>query len=286
MKLNSAQLEAFFTVAKLLHFTRAAAHLNVTQSALSQRIAKLEDDLETTLFIRDRGSIRLTEPGERVLRFCQINDLAESELFEKLKDSKDDFAGVLRVGGFSSVNRSLIIPAMKKIMFENPRLSIHLVTKELHELEKLLKSSEADYIVTNRKSTTFDIKSVFLGFEENVLVKSTKYPDTEIFLDHDERDATTNSYFSKSNSNLKSSMKRYLDDVYGLIDGVKCGYGKAILPLHLIEGEREIEILEPKRVLTVPVYIQYFEQPYFRRVHSFFLSEIQEYFKKKLRQEK
>ena len=80
MKLNSAQLEAFLVVAKTLHFTKAANLLHVTQSALSQRIAKLEEELETTLFIRDRNSIRLTESGQQVLRFCQINETAEDEL--------------------------------------------------------------------------------------------------------------------------------------------------------------------------------------------------------------
>ena len=61
MKLNSSQLEAFSTIAKTLNFTRAAEQLHVTQSALSQRIAKLEGDLEATLFVRDRNALRLTD---------------------------------------------------------------------------------------------------------------------------------------------------------------------------------------------------------------------------------
>ena len=99
MKLNSAQLEAFTIVAKAVSFTKAAAELHVTQSALSQRIAKLEDELETTLFIRDRTSIRLTEAGEKVLRFCQLSDGAEWELLYSLKTNQEGFAGVLRSGG-------------------------------------------------------------------------------------------------------------------------------------------------------------------------------------------
>ncbi len=286
MELNSAQLEAFFTVAKLSNFTKAAEQLNVTQSALSQRIAKLEEDLGVTLFIRDRSSIRVTEAGELVLRHCQLSHFAESELLTKLKDSKDGFAGVIRIGGFSSVNRSLVIPSLKKLMTTNPRLSLQLITKEISDLNSLLKSGEADYILTNKKSDSPNVQSLFLGIEENVLVKLKKSSNSDIFLDHDESDPTTKSYFSQNKISFKPSNKRYLDDVYGLIDGVKYGYGKAIVPLHLIENENSLEIVEPSRVLKVSVYLQYFIQPYYRKIHTVLIDEIHSYFKENLQQEK
>ena len=60
-----------------------------------------------------------------------------------------------------------------------------------------------------------------LTHEENVLVKLKKAPDTEIYLDHDESDPTTKAYFFQNKGAFKPSNIRYLDDVYGLIDGVK-----------------------------------------------------------------
>ena len=284
MTLNSSQLMAFAAVAKLLNFTRAADTLNITQSALSQRIAKLEDELGTTLLVRDRSLIRLTDAGEQVLRYYQLNEGAESELLGKLKGSQDDYAGILRIGGFSSVNRSLVIPSLKKMMLKNPRLSLHLITKELQDLNYLLKSAEVDYIFVNKKSDSENIESIFLGFEENVLVKLKKAPDTNVFLDHDEADPTTKSYSAQNKIPLKASNMRYLDDVYGLIDGVKHGFGKAVLPLHLIENETGLEIMDPKKTLKVSVYLQFFVQPFYRRLHTEFLSQVQEYFKTRLRQ--
>ncbi len=286
MKLNSSQLEAFFIIAKLLNFTKAAEALYVTQSALSQRIAKLEEDLGTALFIRDRTSIRLTAAGEQVLRYCQFNEAVESELLAKLRDTNEDLAGVLRIGGFSSINRSLVIPSLKKIMNKNPRLSIQLITKELQDLSSLLKSAEADYVFTNKKSDSPNIESLFLGYEENVLVKLKKAPDTEIYLDHDETDPTTKGYCSQNKIAFKPLNMRYLDDVYGLVDGVKNGFGKAVLPLHLIKNETSLEILHPKKILRVSVYLQFFVQPFYRRVHSEILSDVREFFHATLRQEK
>ncbi len=284
MKLNSSQLEAFFAIAKTLNFTRAAESLHVTQSALSQRISKLEEELEATLFIRDRSSLRLTEAGEQVLRFCQLNSQAESEMLSKLKNSETELSGALRIGGFSSVNRSLVIPAIKKLMRENKKLSLNLITKELRELPHLLKSAEVDYIFTNRKSESEEVDSIFLGFEDNVLVQSKKFATGEIFLDHDESDPTTKGYFSQNKIRLKPENMRYLDDVYGLLDGAKNGLGKAILPLHLIEGESELEIVHPQRRLRVSVYLSFYTQPFYRKTHSLFVDEIRAFFLKKLRQ--
>ena len=71
---------------------------------------------------------------------------------------------------------------------------------------------------------------------------------------------------------------RYLDDVYGLIDGVKNGYGTAVLPLHLIRNERDLEVLERTKVLKVPVYIQFFHQPYYRKIHLEIVEAIKTHF--------
>lgn len=286
MKLNAAQLEAFSTLAQKLHFTRAAEALHITQSALSQRIAKLEEELGTTLLIRDPSSLRLTEAGQKVLRFCQVSGQAEDDLLAALQDSASGFAGQLRVGGFSSVNRSLVIPALKNLMTANPKLSLHLISRELEELPPLLKRGEVDYILTTRKSPSAEVESQFLGFEDNVLVKAKKSRGTDIYLDHDENDPTTSAYFSQNKVPFKPKAMRYLDEVYGLIDGVKNGLGMAVLPLHLIESEKDLEILNPGRRLAVPVFLSFYHQPFYKKVHAVFLGELMTHFRERLRQTK
>jgi DNA-binding transcriptional LysR family regulator len=281
MKLNSSQLEAFYSVAQHLHFTKAAAEINVTQSALSQRIAKLEEDLETTLFILDRSSIRLTDAGSELLRFCERQNSLETELLQSLKGSGQGHSGTLRIGGFSSVMRSLLVPAIKPLMIENPNLSLSLVTKELRELADLLRRSEVDYILTDQKSESDDIESLFLGVEENVLCVSKKHSEVEVFLDHDSADPTTAWYFRQSGGKAPRRL-RYMDDVYGLIDGVKQGFGKAILPRHLIEGERDLVVLDEKRVLKTYVYLNFYRQPYYRKLHDEVVADVKTFFSKAL----
>lgn len=285
MKLNSAQLEAFQVAARMLNFTRAAAFLHITQSALSQRISKLEDELGTALFIRDRTSVRLTEAGQQTLRFCRLHETAESELLGRLKGQRGGFGGVLRVGGFSSVNRSLVLPALAGLLGAHPALSFQLFTREMGELDSLLKSSEADYILMSRRSGSAEIESLFLGVEESVMVRSKKATKVEgIYLDHDENDEVTRNYFRQNKLAFNPKGMRYLDDVYGLLDGVRAGYGMAVLPLHLISDVKDLEPVHPSRKFRVPVYLQYFALPYYRPLHAQVVEAIRSHFKSKLSQ--
>ncbi|MFJ8442954.1 LysR family transcriptional regulator [Kitasatospora griseola] len=61
------QLRAFVTVADQRHFGRAAQQLAITQQALSKRIARLEQELDTRLLDRGPAAVRLTAAGERLL---------------------------------------------------------------------------------------------------------------------------------------------------------------------------------------------------------------------------
>jgi DNA-binding transcriptional LysR family regulator len=235
MKLSSLQLEAFYAIAKAGNFTVAASELHVTQSALSQRILNLERELDTTLVIRDRAGLRLTEIGQNLLRFCQTQSALEADFLSQIK-SKETLGGVIRIGGFSSVMRSVILPSLSFLINENPLLKLEFHIRETHELLSLLKHGEVDFIVTAENLNRDEIECVKLGTEQNVLVEKENYKGPDIYLDHNETDETTLKYLRKFGSAKKLS-RRYLDDVYGLLDGVKLGLGKAILPVHLILSE-------------------------------------------------
>lgn len=64
-------LRTFIEVSKTRHFGRAADNLYLTQSAVSFRIRQLETQLNTSLFIRQRNNVRLTDAGERLLPYAE-----------------------------------------------------------------------------------------------------------------------------------------------------------------------------------------------------------------------
>jgi DNA-binding transcriptional LysR family regulator len=66
-----SHLATFARVAERGGFTAAAADLGVTQAAVSQRIAVLENELRVALFDRRAGRIALTEAGQRLYRYAR-----------------------------------------------------------------------------------------------------------------------------------------------------------------------------------------------------------------------
>jgi len=276
VSLSSLSLDAFYACAQTGHFTKAASELFITQSALSQRVAKLEGELGTRLFVRFSKGIQLTAAGQELLRYCKVRESLERDSLDRIRgESKDQLTGVIRIGGFSSVMRSVILPALSPLLVENPKLKLNLISKEMDELPQMLKRGEIDYMIHYDELVRDDIETLRLGEEKNILVEKRGYKGPDVYLDHDENDQTTARYLRLQKIN-KNYERRYLDDVYGLIDGVKNGIGRAVIPEHLIKKERSVKIVGKKISLAFPVILHFFRQPYYTDLHKKILAQLLE----------
>jgi len=262
MKISANCLEAFLAVARKANFSRAAADLAISQSALSQRILNLESQLETTLFVRDRAGSRLTPEGEELLQYAQTQESLEEEfLSTRLSEG---LSGSLRVGSFSSLTRSLVLPALAPLAREHG-FRLNIFSRELEELPELLRQGEADLVLLDRELEREGVRAELLGFEENVLVRSRKWKKAAPFyLDHDADDLTTQRYLQKFKS--PKLQRRYLDEVYNLVEGVRLGLGQAVLSRHLVESDKELEIVHPENVLRTAAWLHYPAQAYYPKL--------------------
>jgi DNA-binding transcriptional LysR family regulator len=273
--MSSDQLEAFAVVAREAHFSKAAGTLGITQSALSLRIQKLEDFIGATLFIRGRAGVKLTDAGQELVRYSTLKSSLEADVLGKISgsDQAHQVQGLIRVGGFSSVMRSMVLPAVSEVLHAHPKVSLKLVTRELDELPAALQRAEVDFLILDRKLDFEGVESIFLGNEVNVLAQSkahskTKNVRTDVFLDHDEQDQTTFKFFKAQSSEPREIRRIYLDDIYGIIDGVTLGLGRAVLPKHLVEGISSIEVDLKFKAIESPVFLNYYRQPYYSRLHA------------------
>lgn len=275
MTMNSSLLEAFFAVTQTLNFTQAAKKLHITQSALSQRVLNLEKELELTLFIRDRAGLQLTEAGTKLVRYCQLKNNLELEVMNSLKpEDPKGVSGIVRIGGFSSIMPSIVVPALAQLKAAHKNIGIQTATKEMSELLDLLKRGEIDYVILDDRLERDELERVFLGKEKNVLVQHKKYSGDEVFLDHDTNDETTFKYLRQAKVKTKQIKRHYLDDIHGLIQGVEHRLGKAVLPMHLVKGRANFEIVDKDQVLEVPVYLYYYHQPYYSKLHDHVISTL------------
>lgn len=121
---NLNDLLYFVTVARERSFTRAAALLGVTQSALSQAVSGLESRLEIRLLTRTTRSVSLTVAGERLLqaighRFDEI----ETEL-DMLTAMRDKPAGMVRITCGDHVLRTTMLPKLIPLLRDYPDIEM------------------------------------------------------------------------------------------------------------------------------------------------------------------
>lgn len=276
MKISHLALQAFTQTASSLNITKAAAKLGLTQSALSQRIASLEADLEVTLFVREARGLKLTEAGERLLRFSLLNEKFEEELLFELKGNQTDLAGTITIAAYSSVLRSVIIPAMATFLKKHPRVQVYFQSYEMPDLENTLKTANADIIITDYKWEKKGIASCVLGEEEFVVIEPIKIsPPENLYLDHGPSDNATEDFFKQQSRYPKVLRRSFMGDVYGIIDGVELGLGRAVMSKHLILDNKKIKILKNYHTLKRPVTMYYFEQPYYSRLMKKILEELE-----------
>ncbi|WP_306868639.1 LysR family transcriptional regulator [Streptosporangium brasiliense] len=111
-------------VARTGSFTGAAAQLNYTQSAVSRRIASLEQQAGGPLFDRLARGVRLTPAGETLHHHAQVvlNRLARAA--EELAGIHGGYRGRLRVGAFATANVALVPGALRAFRREFPEVEL------------------------------------------------------------------------------------------------------------------------------------------------------------------
>ncbi len=113
------QLQYFETLARVLHFTRAAEELHIAQPSLSYSINELEKELGVKLFEKENRKITLTEYGERFLPYVRGSLRLMEEGTDTLRQMRGAAPLIVRLGYFHSISSSLI-PSIVNDIYQDP----------------------------------------------------------------------------------------------------------------------------------------------------------------------
>lgn len=124
---NLNDLLAFLAVARERSFTKAAAKLGVSQSALSHTIRELEERLEVRLLTRTTRSVAPTEAGERLLRNIGPRlDEIEAEL-ATLTELRAKPAGRIRITATEYAADGILLPKLAKLLRNYPDIKVEVI---------------------------------------------------------------------------------------------------------------------------------------------------------------
>jgi DNA-binding transcriptional LysR family regulator len=125
-RLDLNNLQAFLVVARERSFTRAAAQMGVSQSALSHSMRGLEEKMGIRLLTRTTRGVSPTEAGERLLQgIGPLYEGIEAQL-AALGDQQGKPAGTIRISTHDYAATTYLWPRLSKLLPENPELKVEL----------------------------------------------------------------------------------------------------------------------------------------------------------------
>jgi DNA-binding transcriptional LysR family regulator len=126
---NVADLIAFITVAQDRSFTRAAARLGVSQSALSHALSRLEKRLGVRLLTRSTRSVSPTDAGERLLATVEPSFLEVDAALERVTEFRDKPAGTIRISAGEHAINSVLWPRLQGFTHDYPEIQLEIISE-------------------------------------------------------------------------------------------------------------------------------------------------------------
>jgi len=147
--LDMTTLRSFLAVADQGGVTRAAAALNLTQSAVSMQLKRLEDMLGISLLDRSGRRIGLTAPGEQLISYARRIIALNDEVVGRLTD--DLYEGELTLGVPHDIVYPVIPRVLKTFNAVFPRVKVQLLSSSTVKLLDALERKEVDLILTTEE---------------------------------------------------------------------------------------------------------------------------------------
>jgi DNA-binding transcriptional LysR family regulator len=170
------RLNVFYTVAKRLSFTKAAAELYVTQPAVTKHIQELEHQFGTALFDRRGNQISLTTAGNVFLRHAETIMATYRQLEFDMNALKGEPGGTLRVGASTTVAQYVIPPVLARFHEHSADVSISLLSGNTERIEQWLLNDEIDLGLVEGRTHHSDIRYTPFVKDELVLICRADHP--------------------------------------------------------------------------------------------------------------
>ena len=176
MSVKLESYRVFKEVAEVGNITAAAQALYISQSAVSQSIKQLENDLQTRLFSRNSRGVTLTAEGKMLYEYVRsaMGLLETGEA--KLSQTRELQMGQLVIGASDTVTSQFLLPYLDSFHKEHPAIHIQIISGRSHKVLGLLRSGKVDiaFASTPTDLTSLDTYPCFPT--HSIFVTGAEYP--------------------------------------------------------------------------------------------------------------
>jgi DNA-binding transcriptional LysR family regulator len=172
------QLEHFLAVVDEHTFTRAAERMYRTQSALSQSIKKLEEELGAALFSRDERDVALTEAGKLLVEYGRRMIALREEATRKLESLKSLETGSLSIAAHESAAVYLLPGPIRAYLQQHPGVKVGIFRNRLEEIPSRVMDRSVEIGFVKEPPVFHELQSIDVHSDEMVLIASPCHPLT------------------------------------------------------------------------------------------------------------
>lgn len=287
--MNLRFVEAFYWVATLKSVSRAAEKLFITQSAMSARIAALEEELGALLLDRRDKTFRLTVAGARFLLHAQ--KLLELQRAAKQEIGSGALAQVaVRVGAIESVLHSWLIPWIQQLRAEYPTLELELTVETTPVLIDQLRRGVLDLAFAALPATGESVRTKSLLAMDMCFVGNSEIHTKRKYAlkDFEEFDLLTFQRGSQPYVGLLDLLKSQgvqprkvhaISSISAMVQLVQGGFGVATLPAAAVARLREARSIKmltcADKLPPLPIHASYRSDPTVLTADQLLLSAIE-----------
>jgi DNA-binding transcriptional LysR family regulator len=273
--LNLRFVEAFYWVATLKSVSRAAEKLFITQSAMSARVAALEDELGALLLDRRDKTFRLTVAGSRFLLHAQ-------KMLELQRAAKEEIGSgtspqlTVRVGAIESVLHSWLIPWIEQLRVQQPTLELELTVEATPVLIDQLRRGVLDLVFAALPASGDGIRTKPLAAMKMCFVGNSGLHKKRSYTlsDFAEHDLLTFQRGSQPHVGLLDVLKaegvqprkvHAISSISAMVQLVQGGFGVATLPIAAVERLSESRTIKALRCVSdlppLPIHASFRADP-------------------------
>ena len=166
----------FKEVAEVGNITAAAQALYISQSAVSQSIKQLENDLQTRLFSRNSRGVTLTAEGKMLYEYVRsaMGLLETGEA--KLSQTRELQMGQLIIGASDTVTSQFLLPYLDSFHREHPAIHIQIISGRSHKVLGLLRSGKVDIAFASTPTDLTSLETYPCFPTHSIFVAGAGYP--------------------------------------------------------------------------------------------------------------
>jgi len=168
--MNVRQLRYFVQIVESGSMAKASRQLYVAQPALSQQIARLEEEVGKALLVRSSRGVVTTENGEALYHHAKFLLRQMDEAFAVAQQDTTDLSGRVALGLAPTTVCRIGLPLMLRMKEKYPRLTLNVIEGLSGNLEQLARNNELDLVVLFRQGAASDLTMEPLLEEELFLI--------------------------------------------------------------------------------------------------------------------